>query len=496
MFSGCCLSVAGAKLFSGCCFFVADAKWFSGSSLSLVTAMIFSSMDEFWWRERRDTVVFLSIRIVTCHPAQKLRKSFIQIIVNKQNKLLEHFRYVLERGASLCDTIVEDVLEWSVEQAYMIQFHGVIKMYPSQLTRSEECYVSRGCWKNDSSAWRISLSQTSSDGTFPNFYLAYGALPNSQYMSDSGTFQPEGYATLGLGDDSQIVALVDTSYRPRTIVLDKVQCDVNFAPYNFEISVNSTNALISVTPLASSTRDMDPTSIDGSGIIAEMVMRQVTFLSMINTNLYTSVLGNVFMSNIVNVATVQNSSVNDTSAILEGISTARESMIDNILVGFASAQLEIAGGNMSVVNATVDALTDVTIATMRIGKFQYVVGIAALNFLIVAVYFGECGRTRGCRGLPPFDYTDIASVMVAVSRGGGELGKCVTRAHKVAGSGWLGDAGGMAGGEKRITLGLRDGMPMIQAVGVVNEDLEEASLKNEQNGAEDTWDFFVAASEI
>jgi hypothetical protein len=171
-------------------------------------------------------------------------------------------------------------------------------------------------------------------------------------------------------------------------------------------------------------------------------------------------------------------------------------MIDDILVGFASAQLEIAGRNMSVVNATVDALTDVTIATMRMGKFQYVVGIAALNFLIVAVYFGECGRTRGWRGLSLFDYTDIASVMVAVSRGGGELGNCVTRAHKVVGSVWLGDAGGMAGGEMRMTLGLRDGMPMIQAVGVVNEDLEEASLKNEQNGAEDTWDFFVAASEI
>lgn len=101
------------------------------------------------------------------------------------------------------------------------------------------------------------------------------------------------------------------------------------------------------------------------------------------------------MSNIVNVATVQNSSVNDTSVILEGISTALESMIDDILVGFASAQPEIAGRNTSVVNATVDALTDVTIATMRMGKFQYVVGIAALNFLIVAVYFVECGRTRG-----------------------------------------------------------------------------------------------------
>jgi hypothetical protein len=94
-------------------------------------------------------------------------------------------------------------------------------------------------------------------------------------------------------------------------VLDKAPCDVHFKPYNFEVSVNMTSSLVTINPLASSTHDMDPTSaaIDiGFGTIPQRVMRQVTFLSMVNTNLYTSVLGNMFLSNIMNVATARNGS--------------------------------------------------------------------------------------------------------------------------------------------------------------------------------------------
>ena len=200
-------------------------------------------------------------------------------------------------------------------------------------------------------------------------------------------------------------------------VLDKVQCDVRFKPYNFGVSVNMTSSLVTINPLASSTHDMDPTSatIDiGFGNIPQLVMRQVTFLSMVNTNLYTSVLGNMFLSNIMNVATARNGSVNDTSVILEGISSSLESMIDDILVGIGSAQLEIAGRNSSVVNATSGVIANATIATMWVGDFQYAVAVTVLNFFGVIVYLVECVRTRGWKGMPVFDYNDIASVIVVV----------------------------------------------------------------------------------
>ncbi|KAJ7928246.1 hypothetical protein B0H13DRAFT_1860683 [Mycena leptocephala] len=133
------------------------------------------------------------------------------------------------------------------------------------------------CWKNSSSAWGITLWENSTDPTLPNYYLAIGVLPNSQ---------TEAYATSGLGDDSQTVALVFTSYPPKHMfaiatgtgpytVLDKVQCDVRFKPYNFEVSVNMTSSLVTINPLASSTHDMDPTSaaIDiGFGTTPQLVM--------------------------------------------------------------------------------------------------------------------------------------------------------------------------------------------------------------------------------
>jgi hypothetical protein len=86
--------------------------------------------------------------------------------------------------------------------------------------------------------------------------------------------------------------------------------------------------------------------------------------------------------------------LNDTSVILEGISSSLESMIDDILVGIGSAQLEIAGRNSSVVNATSGIIANATIATMRVGDFQYAVTATVLNFLVVIVYLVECVRTR------------------------------------------------------------------------------------------------------
>ncbi|KAF8188896.1 hypothetical protein K438DRAFT_1972079 [Mycena galopus ATCC 62051] len=195
------------------------------------------------------------------------------------------------------------------------------------------------CIRNTSSGWDITPYSIAADGTFPNDYLAVGPLPNSQFNASTMTFSPEYYATLGLRNDSQIVALVGLSHAPSNIfaiatgngsydVLDKVQCEVHFTPFTFDVFVNMTSLAITVIPLVNSTIDMDPTSSQFGaqlGVIPQIIMRQVTFLSMMNTNLYTSVLGTVFMSSIANVAAARNTSTNDTATIMEAISTSLES---------------------------------------------------------------------------------------------------------------------------------------------------------------------------
>ncbi|KAJ7768073.1 hypothetical protein DFH07DRAFT_954640 [Mycena maculata] len=210
-----------------------------------------------------------------------------------------------------------------------------------------------------------------------------GPLPNSQFNPATMTFNLEYYATLGLRNDSQIVALAGPSHVPSNIfaiatgngsynVLDKVQCEVHFTPFMFDVFVNMTSLAITVTPLASSTVDMDPTSSQFGpelGAIPQNMMRQVTFLSMMNTNLYTSALGAVL------------------STIMEAISTSLESMVDDILVAYGSAQLEI--GAVQAASMATETPTQQILPAMRIGSFQYVVAVVAVNVLVVGTELAE-----------------------------------------------------------------------------------------------------------
>ncbi|KAF8127735.1 hypothetical protein K438DRAFT_2032920 [Mycena galopus ATCC 62051] len=363
-------------------------------------------------------------------------------------------------------------------------------------------FTTVNCWRNDSSAWGLHLEANGSAPAYPNTYPACGILPNSLYtagtFSDSGCpdlipgFQANWYALSAIQHESNILALRGLSGDSRHMfpiaagsraytTFDKVQWEAHFVPQNFEVSVNTTGARITVTPLGNSTVDMDPSAATrgiGFGILAQFVIGQVTYLAQSVTGLYGSAMGDAFLSNIQNAAMeTRNVSVNDTSVVLEGVSSALESMIDDLLVAVASAQLEIAGQNSTVARATTPPTTTVTVAAMHLGTVEY---IATLNFLIVAVYFVEFVRTWVWRGLPLFDYTDTGSLIVAVSRGGEQLGAAVAVAHKDKGSLWTGDSG-MEGTDTRISLRFRDGMPTIEAMDLWEEDDEGKFLKEDHS---------------
>ncbi|KAJ7198998.1 hypothetical protein GGX14DRAFT_401629 [Mycena pura] len=334
------------------------------------------------------------------------------------------------------------------------------------------------CWRNESSGWGVHFWANRTSPAFPDEYLACGVQPNSLYQpgtvfTDSGCpglipgYEADWYAVFSIGQsDAEVFALQGLSRASRHMfgiatgtgeytVLDRVQCEAFFTPQDFQVSVNMTSSLITVTPLGNSTVDIDPSAPTygaGFGLIPQFIVDQVTYLSQGITGIYSSAMGDTFISNIQNAALAHNSSVNDTSIVLEGISSSLESMIDDLLLSVASAQLEIAWNDSAVADSANTAFTDVTVAAMRVGTFPYVVIIATLNFLIVAIYLVEFARTRAWRGLPLFDYTDIASVVVAVSRGGQELGASVASAHQNKGIVWKGDSGNMEGADTRMTL--------------------------------------------
>ncbi|KAJ7816978.1 hypothetical protein B0H14DRAFT_2602353 [Mycena olivaceomarginata] len=312
------------------------------------------------------------------------------------------------------------------------------------------------CGRNDSSAWGISMLKAAPDGAtgVPDTYLAAGVLPNSIYdpkfnlgWSFPGYidgFHPEWYSTIGFGNQS-IVALTTVSHPSRNM-----------------LAVATGNGTYDVLDKI---HDIDPTSANygaGFGVIPQTALTGITSFSMTNTDLYTSVLGNVFLSNIADIAMARDGGI-------LGV------MLDDILVGFSSAQLQIAGKNASAPNSTIGSATTVTMAAMRMGKLQYLIGVSVLNFLIVAVYLFECFRTRHWRGMPLFDHNDIASVVVAASKGGTALGDAVLGVHREKWEPWTGNSGRMRGGQTRIRLAFRNDIPVIE--GEMGEvDIQELPL--------------------
>ncbi len=130
------------------------------------------------------------------------------------------------------------------------------------------------------------------------------------------------------------------------------------------------------------------------------------------------------MSNVQNAyvrAGVEINNYSDPSINLFGVAQAFESMLDDILLGISGAQLMLApDGNVSAsVNATVHAV--------RIGEGNYIYGIAALNFAVVALFMVEAVRTGGWKRLTSFNYNDLTSVILATSIGGSGIGDRATR---------------------------------------------------------------------
>ncbi|KAF7347045.1 hypothetical protein MVEN_01458300 [Mycena venus] len=359
------------------------------------------------------------------------------------------------------------------------------------------------CGRNDSSAWGVHFIRNRTTAAFPDEYLACGVLPNSLYQAgtfftDSGCpnlipgYAADWYAVLSVdASNEHVFALQGVSHASRNMfaiatgtgeytILDKVQCEAYFIPQTFEVSVNLTSSLITVNPLGNSTVDIDPSALTygaGTGLLPRYVVGEATYLSQGITGLYSSAMGDTFISNIQNVAMARNASVNDTSVVMDGISSALESMLDDLLLSIASAQIEIAWNDSAIAAATTPAATTVTVAAMRLGTFEYVAIIATLNFLIVATYCVEFVRTRAWRGLPLFDYNDIASVVVAVSRGGDQLGAAIASAHKEKGTIWTGDSAHMEGANTRMSLRFNEGMPTLEATDPTEEDDEDTYLK-------------------
>lgn len=198
---------------------------------------------------------------------------------------------------------------------------------------------------------------------------------------------------------------------------NSTQCTVDFIPTKFSVTVNHTDFTTNVTSSEDPIVGQEVEDIEPTKSLINITMHMPTSFSQQHAcDLYTSLVGNTFESNIQSIIPAFNSRVPSTitmnrSETLRGVEDTFTSMLDNSLLALSTAQLMVAHDTQSV-NATV------SLSAVRIGKSVYVYIPAGINLTILLIYLMESVRTQAWRGLTRLDYTNIKEVVVSTSKGG------------------------------------------------------------------------------
>jgi hypothetical protein len=264
----------------------------------------------------------------------------------------------------------------------------------------------------------------------PNIYWAKGTLPND----DPKSFTRSKY--IGHGTDA-IVAIgasrnADDPRRMLCIAsgrsyqnLNTTQCSFTFAPTSFHVKVGLRNRTITVTPA----RPIEEV-FQYSSNLTQALIRQFALISITQTTLYASALGNAFNQSISDYSRLQPTTTpNDLT--LRGLENSLTAMADDILVSYAGAQTYIQKDSLSItISITQDGY--------RVGADVYIYIIFAINAIIALMAVMEGVRTGNWRGMPKLDYMDPGA-LIGASLGGakdsidaGGLKICLDRSGKVA----------------------------------------------------------------
>ncbi|KAJ5513121.1 hypothetical protein N7463_002673 [Penicillium fimorum] len=264
-------------------------------------------------------------------------------------------------------------------------------------------------------------------------HAARGLLP------DSNLSAPEYSVYVGRGDDAIVslgVAASPTAYTAKRYMaiaagnyyrnLDKVQCAVTFNPSLFNVSVDIQGRNISVSKVNESelSLSMRPVhNIDPHHNITHVVMRQLELIANDLTSYYRSTLGDAFNASISDYRTsVAGGNLSETQIVMKGMENAVTSLVDDILVAYASAQLVV-----SEFRKSTPVL--VQVAALRVGSRPYVITSAVITGLIALLVIVEGFRMRWWKDLPSFDYQDNRALIAGASRGGKGIAEYAERAE-------------------------------------------------------------------
>ncbi|CAN9101076.1 unnamed protein product [Alternaria alternata] len=280
-------------------------------------------------------------------------------------------------------------------------------------------YEEAGYVANVTCAYNATSNFTLSGPVNEWIYAASGNLPDSEEGPEySNYIGHDGKAIVAMG-----VAYSDRSPRRYLSIaageaysfLNTTQCEFDFTPTLFNVTVDVGNLSITVKPIRT-IPDFNP-----QRNITRTVVRQYELMSNDMTNLYVSLLGEAFNSSIAAYKMSRASATNQTidaipqeEATLAGLTNSMVAMADDMLVAYASAQLMV--GRMFTQQPA-----KVYVYALQFGQPSYIYAIFSLNLVIIIAVVCEAFRTTGWSNLGRFNYLDPRDLIIAASRGGGDI---------------------------------------------------------------------------
>lgn len=272
------------------------------------------------------------------------------------------------------------------------------------------------CIKNTSSQYAFRSKPQFNDFDGLGIWEVHGSLPNSPpghselYWSvawGNTVSHPMILAWSAVvnqeAPDKNMMAIAagDESYA----TFNQTQCAVTFTPTRFDVLVNHTDRAISVTPLSSSNKDIEPT-----GRLTSNIMYSLNLLARMTPSLYESTLANTLLQNAATMHAryeLEHGTIapTDEEAItLRAVEDSFTAMIDDLLVAFSASQLALANSSKPVsINAQLPAL--------KIGDEMYTIWCWILNIVLLMCVLVEAWRTDCWKDLPKFNPGEIDSVV-------------------------------------------------------------------------------------
>ncbi|KAL6690534.1 hypothetical protein J3F84DRAFT_207044 [Trichoderma pleuroticola] len=198
--------------------------------------------------------------------------------------------------------------------------------------------------------------------------------------------------------------------------LDKIQCETDFVPTRFNVTVDLQGQNITVK----ATNDTTVKDINPSRRLKGTVLRQFELIANDETNLYISTVGTAFNASITDFRTYADSQGHsnnwtETKIILAAVENSITAMTDDMLGAYAASQLMVG-------NLTQSTRATLRVTAMAVGEMKYSIAVFVVNIVVILLFLIEIIRTRGWKDLPDFDVADVRHLIIAASEGGTELG--------------------------------------------------------------------------